>query len=124
MMTMIIPMVGMFDMGLNSATLGGNYDAARALANANLEKVKALPYQTALTAYKSTNASPTAGTTVDCDQGVFQCEVETTFVEMDSSSVVASTTSEEMMQVDVTVTWSGGSNSYSTTGLVAEMQAP
>src|SRR5204863_2984077 len=37
----IIPMVGMLDMGLKTATSGSNYDRARALANTNLEKIKA-----------------------------------------------------------------------------------
>lgn len=37
----IIPMVTMFDVGLRSATTSGNYDKARALANSNLETVKA-----------------------------------------------------------------------------------
>ncbi len=32
----IIPMVGMFDMGLQSATRGSNYDKSRALANLKL----------------------------------------------------------------------------------------
>lgn len=40
----IIPMVGMFDTGLETATLGSNYDKARALANKQLERAKGLPY--------------------------------------------------------------------------------
>ena len=43
----IIPMVGMFDMGLNLATEGSNYDKARALANLKLEQAKSLPFDTA-----------------------------------------------------------------------------
>ena len=42
----ILPMVGMFDMGLNSATTGSNYDKARALANLKLEEAKSLPFET------------------------------------------------------------------------------
>ncbi len=38
----IIPMVGMFDMGLKSAVRAGTYDQARTLANAKLEDA-ALP---------------------------------------------------------------------------------
>ena len=41
----IIPMVAMFDVGLRTATKGGNYDQARALANKRLEEVKALTYK-------------------------------------------------------------------------------
>jgi prepilin-type N-terminal cleavage/methylation domain-containing protein len=42
----ILPMVGMFDMGINSATKGGQYDKARALANLKMEEAKSLPYTT------------------------------------------------------------------------------
>ena len=42
----ILPMVGMFDMGLNSATEGSNYDKARALANLKMEEAKSLPFAT------------------------------------------------------------------------------
>ena len=42
----ILPMVGMFDMGLNSATAGSQYDKARALANLKLEEAKSLPFAT------------------------------------------------------------------------------
>ncbi len=34
----IIPMVAMFDMGLNAATRGSNHDKARALAKKQLEQ--------------------------------------------------------------------------------------
>jgi prepilin-type N-terminal cleavage/methylation domain-containing protein len=40
----IIPMVGMFDMGLHSATRGSNYDKARSLANLKMEEAKSLPF--------------------------------------------------------------------------------
>lgn len=39
----ILPMVSMFDAGLRSAALGGNYDQARTLANSNIEAAKANP---------------------------------------------------------------------------------
>ena len=42
----LIPMVAMFDIGINSATKGGQYDKARALANLKLEEAKSLPYAT------------------------------------------------------------------------------
>src|SRR5829696_5026096 len=40
----ILPMVGMFDMGLKGATAGSNYDKSRALANLKLEEAKSLPF--------------------------------------------------------------------------------
>src|ERR671916_1993818 len=48
----IIPMVGMFDMGLKSATASSKYDEARALANEKLEQAKSLPYDAATTDLK------------------------------------------------------------------------
>ena len=40
----ILPMVGMFDMGLNGVTASSNYDKARTLANLKLEQAKSLPF--------------------------------------------------------------------------------
>ena len=40
----ILPMVGMFDMGLHSTTEGSKYDKARMLANLKLEQAKNLPF--------------------------------------------------------------------------------
>ena len=42
----ILPMVGMFDMGLRTATTGSNYDKARTLANLKMEEAKSLPFAT------------------------------------------------------------------------------
>ena len=44
----ILPMAGMFDMGLEAATAGSNYDKARALANLKLEEAKSLPFDAAV----------------------------------------------------------------------------
>ena len=52
----ILPMVGMFDMGLQTATRGSNYDKSRALANLKLEEAKSLPFADA------ENNFPEAGT--------------------------------------------------------------
>jgi Tfp pilus assembly protein PilV len=110
----IIPMVGMFDMGLNAATRAGNYDTARALANSNLEKVLSLSYPGAKTTYPPVNGTP-AGTAVPCDEGIYDCEVTTTYVNDSLSPNSASTTK---MQVEVSVTWAWGD--YTTTGLKAQ----
>lgn len=112
----IIPMVGMFDMGLKSATKGSTYDQARALANQNLEMVRALNYSTAVSKY-------TPGTTPNCGSpppasSSLSCSITTTYVDTNLQAVSASNPTDEM-QVDVTVTWAGGSNSYTTTGLIA-----
>jgi prepilin-type N-terminal cleavage/methylation domain-containing protein len=52
----IIPMVGMFDMGLQNATRSSNYDKSRALANLKLEEAKTLSFADA------ENNFPEAGT--------------------------------------------------------------
>ncbi len=120
----IIPMVGMFDMGLNAATRGSNYDKARALANTNLEKVRALPYLSvtgATATYEPINApitasNPAAGQPVSCSPpspSVFTCTLTTTYVNDDFSQATGVTTK---VKVVVTVQWQGTSP-YTTTGL-------
>ena len=49
----IIPMVSMFDMALNGANTGSNYDRARTLANTMLEQTKMLDYETVRTNFPS-----------------------------------------------------------------------
>ena len=120
----IIPMVGMFDMGLKTARTGSHYDSARALAYTNLEKVRAMPYADAKVAYKPVNATPTAGTAVSCDTGIYTCRVTTTYVNNSLSADSAATTK---MQVVVQVMWDGANtcpsisgSCFHTTGLVAQ----
>ena len=117
LMIAIIPMIGMFDMGLTSATAGSDYDKARALAGSNLEKVRSLPYSTARVSYRPVNALPTPGTPVSCDQGKFDCEVTTTYV---NGSFAASSGSTTRMSVVVTVRWDGATKAYTTSGLKAQ----
>jgi prepilin-type N-terminal cleavage/methylation domain-containing protein len=40
----ILPMFGMFDMGLNAATQSSHYDKARTLANLKMEETKSMPF--------------------------------------------------------------------------------
>ncbi len=53
----ILPMVGMFDMALNTANTGNKYDRVRTLANTVLEQAKMLPYETVRTDFPSQAAS-------------------------------------------------------------------
>ncbi len=115
----ILPMMGMFDTGLQAASTGSNYDKARMLANANLEKVQALSYANARATYTPVNATPTPGDPVSCDQDIFSpprgnCEVTTTYVD---ESYLPDASFTTQMQVVVTVEWDG--SSYTTTGLKA-----
>ncbi len=43
----ILPMAGMFDMGINAATKASDYDKSRALANLKMEEAKSLPFDSA-----------------------------------------------------------------------------
>src|SRR5215216_2636165 len=63
----ILPMAGMFDMGMTSATAGSNYDKARTLANLKLEEAKSLPFDSTDAAVRDLqdNFPELAGTTTN-----------------------------------------------------------
>lgn len=117
----ILPMVGMFDAGLRAATMSGQYDQARALANENLEKVRALNYQDATAAgnYPPGPEKSCPGFTSGSN-GLNSCTIKTTFYREDGGALVAADSSvpRSMMQIVVEVRW-GSSNSYTTTGFTA-----
>jgi prepilin-type N-terminal cleavage/methylation domain-containing protein len=115
----IIPMVGMFDAGIRAAVLGGNYDKGRAIAVEELEEIRALPFSGSPSTVVS--IYPPGDGPRACTGSLavgFDCQVETTYVRVGSAEIVADPSSRTMLQATVTVTWSGGSNSYTTTGLV------
>ena len=112
----ILPMVGMFEAALRAATLGGNYDKARALANEKLEEIRALPYRDPGSAADSVTeryppATPTGG-----KRGIFTYTVQTRFVDASFSNPTDSPPTSQM-RVEVEVRWQG--KSYTTTGFVA-----
>lgn len=120
----IIPMVGMFDTGLRSATQGGNYDTGRALANGAIENVKALPY--------NKNSTPAADSIVErfapgadraCPVTVpsgYTCALRTAYANDSTLSGFSDGGgAQQFMRVTVTVTWGGGTRSISTVGLVS-----
>jgi hypothetical protein len=47
----IVPMAGMFDVAIEAADAGGDYDEARTCAIQKLEQVKSLPYETVETGF-------------------------------------------------------------------------
>lgn len=112
----VIPVVGMLEAGLRSATASGEYDAARALANEKLEEVRALPYS------RPGGASDSAveryappgppGTT----EGELAVSVRTAFVDERLSSPAGPRPTGQM-RVEVLVGWDEGS--YSTVGIVS-----
>lgn len=111
----IIPMVSMFDAGLQAASSGADYDRGRALANQQMAGVRALTYTQAVAKYPP-------GTTPGCSTGEeprFSCVIKTTYVNDQLQSVSNATTA---MQVEITITWDGGNKQYSTIGLKAKGQ--
>jgi Tfp pilus assembly protein PilV len=124
----ILPMVGMFDAGLRAASLGGNYDRARAIAGGELEEIRALPFSrpggaadSVVEIYPPGNPWGTRTCTAPVDAG-FGCQVRTRYIRLDGSTgaMVADPSALAMVQAEVTVTWSGG-KSFTTTGLVSEV---
>jgi prepilin-type N-terminal cleavage/methylation domain-containing protein len=116
----IIPMVGMFDMGLNSATTSSNYDAARAFANERLERVKVLSYAqvrdnfpTASSTPDSTGAYTTSPLAVPTSAGLppsgstYTVNKQYVTLLTDASSLTNSDADSGMIRVTITVNWQG-----------------
>jgi hypothetical protein len=139
----IIPMVGMFDMGLNSATTGSNYDKARALANQKLEQAKSLTFATTRDNFPETapTTTPYDGsgyyqsawkTEPGADFANFDYQIEKQYIDQPPTDSVdppdpadptenfeESPTATTLIRVTVTVRWPDG-NDYTTYGLVTQ----
>ena len=122
----ILPMTVMFDMGLKSATKGGSYDRARALANTKLEEIKSLDYSKPETVDPDSAVEqyPPCGTvsTPTSTDPTFSFEVRTTYVGGDSTATNATMTNAcpgptGQMSVEVKVVWDRGE--YKTTGMAS-----
>lgn len=112
----VIPMVGMLEADLRSATASGEYDAARALANERLEEVRALPYSRPGDASDSAVERYAPPGPPDDTEGDLGVSVRTAFVDEDLSSPADSPPTGQM-RAEVLVEWDGGS--YSTVGVVS-----
>jgi type II secretory pathway pseudopilin PulG len=136
----ILPMVGMFDMGLESATRGSNYDKSRALANLKIEEAKGLSFADLETNF------PVSGSTPDPTSGYydsgfipvsgaagagftnFRYRVEKQYMKAPTASSTHFERCDEtpntcslgtdLIRVTVTVRWADG-NEYTTYGLVS-----
>jgi hypothetical protein len=136
----ILPMAGMFDMGLQTATTGSNYDKSRALANLKLEEAKSLPFASLQNGFPVTvpvtDSTPDA-TTGYYDSGFipasapftnFQYRIEKQYMKKpDTSSTefkacddITNTcsTDTDLIRITVTVRWADG-NEYHTLGLAS-----
>jgi prepilin-type N-terminal cleavage/methylation domain-containing protein len=136
----ILPMVAMFDMGLNSTTEGSNYDRARMLANLKLEEAKNMSYDTV----RNNFPEPVGTTTTYDGSGYYQSSwktepgaefanleyrVEKQYMALppnnpddDSADFEPSPTAAGLIRVKVTVQWTDNNSlrSYETFGLVAQ----
>jgi prepilin-type N-terminal cleavage/methylation domain-containing protein len=119
----IIPMVGMFDAGLQLASSSGNYDKARALANTQLEEAKSLPYDTVRDTFPNGTPAPNPTVTSSLIDAPAEAKLPAGSKYQVTKRYVAisladSPSDKGLMKLTVTVTW--GSNDYSTTGVVSE----
>ena len=119
----ILPMAGMFSMGLNSATSSGNYDKSRALANLKIEEAKNLSFADVESNFpEDGNATPfdSAWLTED-DYPNFQYKVEKQYMKMPTEDIPGWDLSDEptnLIRIEVTVKWTDGGE-YHTFGLVS-----
>jgi prepilin-type N-terminal cleavage/methylation domain-containing protein len=116
----ILPMFTMFDMGLNGATRGSNYDKGRALANKQLEQAQSLSYGTVRTAFP--NAPCAFDGSGRCEVGNlevpaaedpggrfdrFRYAIRKQYVEPNGNGFVNAADDTGMMQITVVVGWGG-----------------
>ena len=112
----VIPLVGMLEAGLRAATSSGEYDAARALANAKLEEARALPYSRPGGAADSAVERYAPPGPPDATEGDLGVSIKTAYVDRDFSNPAGSPPTGQM-RVEVLVAWDAGS--YSTVGVVS-----
>jgi len=144
----ILPMAGMFDMGIRSATTGSSYDKARALANLKLEQAKSLTFSEVKNSFPVTGSAPdtttgyyqyTCNDLSVCDSAIadsfpgdFEYTIEKQVMRQpDSSSIdfkpcnsaglpnTCGAAPTGPIRITVTVHWDEGNNEYRTFGLVA-----
>ena len=126
----LLPMAGMFDMGLNSATEGSQYEKARALANMKLEEAKSSTYATVRDNFPPGIGTPyTTVNWIDGPSGFggFQYRVEKQFMTKPPTpppepfEFNVSGSDMGLIRVKVIVQWGDGwENEYTTYGLVGQ----
>ena len=129
----IIPMVAMFDVGLNTATRASNYDKARSLAKKQMEIAQSLPYASVKSSFAnapctfngSGHCEATNLTDPDTEFSSFRYTIQKQYVDLNGAGTafVNSTTDEEYMQITVVVGWGGASfndTTYTTSSVKAK----
>ncbi len=136
----IIPMVGMFDMGLETANSGSEYDKARTLANLKLEEAKILPYAQVKNNFPESAGTPTTyngsgyyqstyrqpGGNLNNDFPGFEYRVEKQYLVQPpvaptstSQSFATNASDQGVIKVTVTAKWDS-TKTFSTSGLIAQ----
>lgn len=129
----IIPMVAMFDMGLNAATSASNHDKARALAKKQLEQAQSLPYSTVKTSFPNApctfigsglceveNLEVSVAEDPNGEFDNFRYKILKQYVTLSGSTFVNANSDKGMMQITVEVGWGGDSfndNTYTATDI-------
>jgi len=129
----IIPMVAMFDVGLNAATSASNHDKARALAKKHLEQAQSLSYSTVKTNFPNApctfigsglceveNLEVPVAEDPNGEFDNFRYTIRKQYVTPSSSTFVNANSDTGMMQITVEVGWGGGSfnnNEYTSTDI-------
>ena len=116
----ILPLVGMFDMGLNSATRGSNYDIARSLAKKQLEQARSLSYGTVRTSFPNAPCTFDNGGLCEVESlevpvaedpegefDHFRYAIRKQYVEPSGDGFVPADDDTGMMQITVDVGWGG-----------------
>jgi Tfp pilus assembly protein PilV len=112
----IIPMVGMFDMGLETATRGSNFDKARSLAKKQLEQAQSLPYATVRTNFPTGTTCTFDGSGFcqvanlqdsDPEFSDFRYAIRKQYVTPSGSTFANADDDTGMMQITVEVGWGG-----------------
>src|SRR5829696_347490 len=125
----LLPMIGMFDMGIKSATSSGNYDKARTLANLKMEEAKSLSFAEVEGNFPQAG-NTTPYTTVNWINGPggfagFQYRVQKHYMTQPPSpptepfTFSTTGTATGLIRVTVIVQWGDG-NTYTTYGLVGQ----
>lgn len=118
----IVPMVGMLEAGLRAATASGEYDAARALASAELEEARALPYNRPGGAADSLVERYAPPGPPDVTENGFTLSLRTAFVDEELSDAADSSPTGQM-RIEALVEW-GEDRSLSTGGFVSGKPPP
>ena len=131
----ILPLIGMLNMGINSATKGSQYEKARALANLKMEEAKSRTFAEVEGNFPQAG-NTTPYTTVNWINGPagftgFQYRVEKhympsrprarmeTRLPLRRPSMTSAWTATGLIRVTVIVQWGDG-NTYTTYGLVGQ----